>query len=65
MSEPYANIREILGQFIGQKLVEITQHDEQDWIEGTGAYICLMFEQGGTLTVPIGDEGLDYTDGTE
>jgi hypothetical protein len=60
--EPYANIRTILGQFIGQKLVDITQHDEEEWADGKEAYICLMFEGGGTITIPIGDDGLNYTD---
>ena len=65
MSEGYANIRDILGQFVGQRLVDITQHDEEEWEAGREAYICLMFERGGTLTVPIGDDGLEYTDGVE
>lgn len=64
-TDNYSNIREFLGQFVGQRLVDITQHDEEEWAEGKEAYICLMFERGGTLTVPITDDGLEYKDGVE
>ena len=45
----YANIREILRNYIGQTLVEITQHDEEDLAAGRDSFVELMFENGSTL----------------
>lgn len=59
--EVYSNIREILGRFIGQKLLDITQHDEEEFAETKQSYVCLMFEKGDTITFPIGEEGFDHT----
>lgn len=61
MSAHYSNIREFLGHFIGQKLVDITQHDKEEWDNGQEAYVCLMFDSGHTMTFPITDLGFDHT----
>lgn len=53
----YANIREMLGELIGQRVVDITQHDEEDWRARGESFVCLHFEGGGTLTFPIGADG--------
>ena len=47
--EGYANIREILGDFIGQRVLTISQHDRDDFLAGEDAFVELMFENGMTL----------------
>jgi len=47
--EPYANIREILGHLIGRTLIEITQHDKEDFLNGEDSFVELMFNDGNTL----------------
>jgi hypothetical protein len=63
--EPYANIREILGYFIGCRLVDITQHDREEWEEDGSCYIMLHFDNGLTMTFPIGDAGFDHEEPDE
>jgi hypothetical protein len=55
---PYANIRdpELLGPFVGQRCVEITQHDREEFLEDHVSYIALHFENGYTLTFEINDD---------
>lgn len=63
MSEPgetYATIREILGSFVGKRLVDIAQHDEDEWEESHSAYIDLMFEDGSLIRFWQGDEGFQH-----
>ncbi len=45
-NEPYSTIREILGPLIGLKLVDITQHDAEEYAETKRSYVMLMFEDG-------------------
>lgn len=47
--ESYANIRDILGHLIGRTVVDITQHDKEDFVAGDDAYVELMFDDGNTL----------------
>lgn len=56
----YSTIRQIIGTLIGHKLVDITQHDEQEWMETGVAYVMLMFDDGRTLKFYIDEEGFDY-----
>ena len=60
--QPYSNIREILGWAIGQRIVEITQHD-QDEFEEEGAFVMLMFESGGYIRFPVDEAGFVQDDG--
>ena len=60
--ETFANIRDFLGFLLGQQLVDITQHDREEWVESREAYVCLHFANGGTITIPITKEGFDYFD---
>jgi hypothetical protein len=47
----YSNIREILGEFIGHRIVEITQHDEE-YFQRTGrSFADLMFDSGDVLRI--------------
>lgn len=55
----YANIREVLGDFIGLKVVDISQHDKSDWEETHESCIWLHFEDGRSLRFVIGDAGYD------
>lgn len=42
------NIREILGRLIGKKLIDISQHDQED-LKTLDSFIQLMFDDGCTL----------------
>lgn len=53
--KPYATVREILGEFIGQRLLEITQHDREEYEQTKEAYAILHFETGG-LKIVLADE---------
>jgi len=49
----YVTIREHLGSFIGRKIVEITQQDEEEYRQTGKAYVMLMFDDGSTLTFSL------------
>lgn len=57
----FANIRDgnLLGPFIGQRVVDITQHDHEEWEEARQAYVELHFESGATLKFYIDEQGFD------
>jgi hypothetical protein len=57
--ESYANIRQegFLGKYIGKRLVDITQHDEDEYQQTQKAYVLLMFEEGMWIKFPVGDDG--------
>lgn len=57
MEEPYSNIRNIIGELIGKRVLEITQHDPE-YFERTGrSFVDLMFESGDVLRIYVhGDE---------
>lgn len=60
MSDPrndngYANIREFIGEFIGKRLVDVTQHDEEEYEKTGDAYVALMFEDGSILKFRMGN----------
>ena len=61
--EQYANIRDILGWAIGQRIIDITQHDQDEFAE-EGSYVMFMFESGGYIRFPISDLGFQQDDGT-
>lgn len=56
--ETYANIRDddLLGPLVGQRVIEITQHDQEEFEEDHVSYIALHFENGYTLTFQINDD---------
>ncbi len=58
----FSNIRDFLGFLIGQPVTDITQHDKDEWVEERNAYVCLHFANGGTITIPITEQGFDYFD---
>jgi hypothetical protein len=54
------NVRQSpVGQFIGCRLVEVTQHDPDEAEEEGKRYVALHFDNGGTLTFPVTDLGFD------
>ena len=63
MSEgTYSNIRDILGKFVGRVVIDITQHDEDEFAEDGRAYIMLMFDNGDFVKFFVGDDGFSYSE---
>ena len=60
--DTYANVRDFLGFLIGARVVDITQHDREEWEEERRSYFVLHFDTGATLECPVGDEGFDVFD---
>ena len=60
---PYENIRDpdLLGPIVGQRVVEVTQHDAAHFKDTGESFFELHFENGYTLHVPIGDDGFDIS----
>lgn len=60
----YSNVRDpdLLGPLIGQRVIEITQHDKEEFVENHESRIYLHFENGLTLSFPIGDDGFNIND---
>lgn len=63
--EIYSNIRQILGWAIGQKIIDITQHDQDEWEETKQSYIMIMLENGKWMKFLIGDEGFIHSGGDD
>lgn len=58
-----SNIREHLGWLIGRKVVDVTAGDPPDLPDADEEdedFIVLHFDNGGTLDIPIGDDGFCY-----
>lgn len=49
MSDNYATIRDILGPLIGLTLVDVSQHDKEDWEERGEAFVFLLFSDGSSV----------------
>lgn len=62
--DTYANIRhpDLLGSLIGQRIIDVTQHDRDEWVENRKAYVTLHCESGLTVTFWIGEDGFDIDD---
>ena len=60
IDDAYANIRQILSGYIGRTIVDITQHDEDEFAVTKQSYVMLMFDDGKTLRFPVGDDGFDW-----
>lgn len=61
--EVYSNIRQILGHAIGQTIVDITQHDRDEFDEDGYSYVMLMLSHGGYIKFFIEDSGFVDNDG--
>lgn len=56
--ESYSNARDILASIIGQKIVDISQHDQEEWDRDANSYVILMFEDGQTLKIFVGETAM-------
>lgn len=50
-------IRDYIGDFIGHQILEITQHDPEEWEETGEMFVNLHFDDGRTLQFIVGEEG--------
>jgi hypothetical protein len=57
---PYSQVRHLLGNFIGKRIVDITQQDEEEFKQTGKAYIAFHFENGGTIEIE--DKSLSIED---
>jgi hypothetical protein len=62
--EVYANIRDLLGDYIGRTIVDITQHDKDEWELTRQSFVMFMFDDGKWVKFFIGDEGFVIGEGT-
>ncbi len=62
--ETYSNIREIIGEVIGKTLIDVTQHDPEQF-EEEGSFVQLHFDDGSYLKFPIGDLGFHHNIGDD
>lgn len=60
----YANVREIFQDFIGKRVLDITQHDKEEFQQTGKGYIMLMFEEGLMIQIQVAEldkiEDLEY-----
>ena len=54
--EPYANIRELLP-VRGCRVVEVSRHDQDEWLITGESFVMLHFDNGLTLRVAVTDDG--------
>lgn len=55
----YATIRNVLP-LVGRTILEITQHDEIEWLAGEQAYFCLHFDDGSTLRIVVIEDDMVF-----
>jgi hypothetical protein len=60
--EYFQNIRGVFANFMGQKVVDITQIDDDEWENGDHPYITLMFENGSFLKMYSCGMGFEFFD---
>lgn len=54
---PYVTVRKLFGSFIGDRILDITQQDEDDFKRDGEAFIQFFFESGRAIKVVIGEDG--------
>jgi len=59
----YRNVRDpdFLGPILQQHLVDVTQHDPEDFKANDESRIYFHFANGYTVSFPIGDAGFDIS----
>jgi hypothetical protein len=67
--EEDATIRnaEFMGPLIGRTIIDVTQHDAEEFAETHESYFMLMFDDGSALKCVVGDAGftlLNVDDGS-
>ncbi len=57
--ERYTTIRDpdLLGPLIGARVVDVTQHDQDEYAEDGQSYFVIHFDNGMSVTVFVGAEG--------
>lgn len=55
----WTNIRGVLGHMVGQKIIDITQHDSEEYEQDGKTYIMFMLEGGDYFKVFLSEEGFD------
>lgn len=67
--EDYSTIRSIVGYLIGKTVVDITQHDEDEYDSESevGSYVQIMFSDGSWIKFPTAEVAFWHFDvnGTE
>lgn len=58
MPPPYVTIRndDLFGRFLGARVVDITQHDEDEWTE-RGCFVEILFDNGMALRIEDDPDG--------
>jgi hypothetical protein len=51
------NIRDFLGRYIGQKIMDITQQDPDEFAENKETRVYFHMQDGDMISFPIGDDG--------
>lgn len=62
-SHSYVNVRDhgVLGPIVGQRVLEVTQQDPDEFAEKQETRIYFHFENGYTVSFPIDDAGFDIS----
>lgn len=58
--EAYSNIRDILGDLMGARVVDITQHDEDEFAADGRSYVMILFDNGRYVKFFVGDDKDGY-----
>lgn len=60
-SGQFGNIRQILGVLIGKRVVDITQHDPEEFDETKQCFIQFHFDNGDYVKIYVGSEGFTHS----
>ena len=61
MPERYeTTIRGVLGHLAGRTIVDVVQHDPDEWEKDGSCYVQLLLDDGGYVKFHIGDEGFSW-----
>lgn len=60
MSDGGNNIRYFIGDIIGKKVIDITQHDKEEFLETGVSYVMIMFEDGLYVKFPVNELGFAH-----
>lgn len=57
-----SNIRDVIGYLVGQRIIEITQQDDDEFVPGGPSQVLFHMEDGTTVRFWIDDAGFDILD---
>jgi hypothetical protein len=49
----YVTIRGMIGDLIGSKIVDISQHDKEEYLSTGQGFVMLMLDNGATMRIPL------------